>query len=91
MSVRARFEVRQRATVRVPASAIVFRSKGPQVAVVGTDGRISFRSVTIVTDDGEFVDLGSGLKPGEDVALNISNQIATGDKVAISNSPGAQS
>jgi RND family efflux transporter MFP subunit len=91
MYVRARFEVGQTATVRVPASAIVFRSKGPQVAVVGADGRISFRSVTIVTDDGEFVDLGSGLKPGEDIALNISNQIATGDKVAIGNSPGAQS
>lgn len=91
MYVRARFDVEQTASVRIPASAIIFRSKGPQVAVVGSDGRISFRSISIVTDDGEFVDLGSGLKPGEDVALNISNQIANGDKVAISNSPGAQS
>lgn len=91
MYVRTQFEVRQTASVRVPASAIVFRSKGPQVAVVGSDGRISFRNISIVTDDGDFVDLGSGLRPGEDVALNISSQLANGDKVAISNSPGAQS
>ncbi|HVZ04776.1 efflux RND transporter periplasmic adaptor subunit [Hyphomicrobium sp.] len=91
MYVRARFEVGETATVRVPASAIVFRAKGPQVAVLGSNGKISFRDVTIVTDDGEFVDLGSGVKAGEDVALNINSQIGDGDKVAVNNSPGAQS
>ena len=81
MYVRAEFKVSQTASVRVPASAIVFRTNGPQVAVVGSDGKISFRNVSIVTDDGEFVDLGSGVKPGEDVTLNISSQIANGDRV----------
>jgi len=91
MYVRAQFEVGQTASVRVPASAIVFRDKGPQVAVVGGDGKISFRSVTIVTDDGEYVDIGSGIRPGEDVALNINSQIGNGDKVAINSSAKAQS
>jgi acetyltransferase-like isoleucine patch superfamily enzyme len=76
----------------VPASAIIFRAKGPQVALVTKDGTISFRSVTIASDDGEFVDLGSGVKLGEDVALNINSQISDGDKVAINNDvPRAQS
>jgi RND family efflux transporter MFP subunit len=91
MYVRAELNVRQADSVQVPASAIVFRSKGPQVAVVGGGGVISFRNVSIVSDDGEYVDLGSGVKVGEPVALNISNLISQGDKVAVNNAPKAQS
>jgi multidrug efflux pump subunit AcrA (membrane-fusion protein) len=91
MYVRAGLQVSQEPSVRVPASALIFRTQGPQVAVVDRHGAIAFRNVTIVDDDGEFVDLGSGVKSGEAVALNISSQIDDGDKVAINNSPKAQS
>lgn len=91
MYVRAELNVRQANSVQIPASAIVFRSKGPQVAVVGSGGVISFRDVSIVSDDGEYVDLGSGVKAGDAVALNISNLISEGDKVAINNTSKAQS
>jgi hypothetical protein len=90
MYVRTELNVRQANSVQVPASAIVFRSKGPQVAVVGS-GVVSFRDVTIVSDDGEYIDLGSGVKAGEAVALNISNLISQGDKVAINDASKAQS
>jgi multidrug efflux pump subunit AcrA (membrane-fusion protein) len=67
--------------LRVPASALMFRAGGPQVAVVTDDGKIDFRDVNIAIDSGDFVEIGSGVSPSEKVALNLSNQIAQGDKV----------
>ena len=69
--------------VQVPAAALVFRSNGPQVAVVDNAGRVSFRKVTISRDDGNMVELESGLSPGDRVALNISSRISDGETVAI--------
>jgi hypothetical protein len=37
--------------------------------------------VQIAIDNGDFVEIGSGLWANEKVALNLSNQIAEGDKV----------
>jgi hypothetical protein len=48
---------------------------------------VAFRKVTIARDDGNVVQLGSGVSPGERVALNISSQIGEGDKVSV-NEPG---
>jgi RND family efflux transporter MFP subunit len=67
--------------LQIPASALNFRTNGPTVAVVGTDGRVQFRSVTIAQDLGNVVEIESGLQDGDLVALNISNQVADGDKV----------
>jgi RND family efflux transporter MFP subunit len=67
--------------LQIPASALSFRSSGPQVAVVGQQGIIHFRPVTIAQDMGKYVEIGSGLADGDLVGLNISNQIADGDKV----------
>jgi RND family efflux transporter MFP subunit len=69
--------------VQVPAAALVFRSSGPQVAVVDNAGRVTFRKVTIARDDGNLLELGSGVSPGDKVALNISSQIGEGDKVTV--------
>ena len=53
------------------------------VGVVDNDNRMTFRKVKIVRDDGNMVQLGSGVSPGDRVALNISNQIADGDTVEV--------
>jgi hypothetical protein len=42
--------------------------------------------VTIGRDNGNFVELASGVSEGDKVALNISSQIADGDKVTVSES-----
>jgi len=39
--------------------------------------------VTIGRDDGNFVEIATGLAEGDRVALNISNQIADGDRVKV--------
>ena len=82
MYVEVSFQTRDgRPPLRVPASALNFRSGGPQVAVVSRDGIVKFHNVTIARDLGDAVEIGSGLAEGDRVALNISNQIADGDKV----------
>jgi RND family efflux transporter MFP subunit len=91
MYVRANFQVAQSPSVEVPAAAILFRGKNPQVAVV-EDGKIKFKNVVIASDDGEKVELASGINIGDRVALNINGQISDGDRVAINNdNSGAQS
>ena len=70
-----------RPPLQIPASALNFRTNGPTVAVVGKDGTVQFRGVKIARDLGSVVEIESGLKDGDMVALNISNQIANGDKV----------
>jgi RND family efflux transporter MFP subunit len=81
MYVQADFEVTEGALIQIPAAALLFRSGGPQVAVVDDTGTITFRDVTIASDDGNVVSIGSGLAAGDKVALNLSSQIAPGTKV----------
>ena len=86
MYVDVGFALQSTNLVQVPAAAMVFRASGPQVAVVDNAGRVNFRKVTIARDDGNMVELGSGISPGDKVALNISSRIADGEIVAISES-----
>jgi RND family efflux transporter MFP subunit len=81
MYVEVNFVMSHESLLRVPASALMFRSGGPQVAVVGSDGKIAFRDVRIAIDNGDYVEIGSGLSANEKVALNLSNQIAEGQTV----------
>ncbi len=68
--------------VQVPASAMLFRAGGPQVAVIDSENKVRFRDVTIGRDNGDTVDLASGIKPGDKIALNISSEIAEGQTVS---------
>jgi RND family efflux transporter MFP subunit len=84
MYVDVAFELSTKDTaVEVPAAALVFRSSGPEVAVIDGSGKVSFRKVTIARDDGNVVELGAGVSPGDRVALNISSQIGEGDQVTV--------
>ena len=70
--------------LQVPAAALIFRASGPQVAVVGADGIVHLRSVSIARDDGGTVLLATGVAPGENVVLNLSSQVTEGQKVVVS-------
>jgi hypothetical protein len=69
---------------QVPAAALEFSAGGPKVAVVAGDGTVRFRDVTIGRDDGDRVELSSGVSDGERLVLNISNQIVDGQRVQVS-------
>ncbi len=83
------FHLADRGQIQVPAAAMIFRASGPQVAVVDADNRVRLRKVTIARDDGNVVELGSGVARGERVVLNISSQVTDGDLVAVNELPAA--
>jgi len=83
MYVKVAFGLQPKGLVQVPAAALLFRSGGPQVAQVDHTGKITFRNVTIARDDGNVVELGSGVAPGDQLALNVSSQIGNGDLVKV--------
>jgi len=64
-----------------PPAALVFRSSGPQIAIIDKGNRVTFRKVTIARDDGTTVSIDSGISLGDKIALNISSQITEGETV----------
>jgi RND family efflux transporter MFP subunit len=80
--VNVAFKLQPRGLVEVPAAALIFRPKATQVARVDARSKIEFQNVTIARDNGSLVELGSGVKPGDRLVLNISSQIAAGQSVA---------
>jgi RND family efflux transporter MFP subunit len=83
MYVNIAFRLPPRGLVEVPAAALIFRAGGTQVAHVDASGKIQFDNVVIARDDGSMVELTSGVQPGDKLVLNISSQIASGQKVAV--------
>jgi RND family efflux transporter MFP subunit len=83
MYVQVAFRLKGAAEIEVPAAALVFRSAGPQVAVVDKDGAVVMKDVKIASDNGSSVAIGSGLAAGDKAILNLSSQIAPGEKVEL--------
>ncbi|MEX3980577.1 efflux RND transporter periplasmic adaptor subunit [Paraburkholderia sp. EG287A] len=77
----------------VPASALIFRAHGMQVAVADAHQHVQLRDVTIGTDLGTRVEITSGLHAGEHVIDNPPDSLASGDlvRLAATNAQGAQS
>jgi membrane fusion protein (multidrug efflux system) len=88
MYVNIAFHLRARGLVEAPAAALIFRASGTQVAQVDAGGKVRFKNVAIARDNGSLVELASGVQPGDQLVLNISSQIADGQKVAV-NEPAA--
>lgn len=81
--VQVSFKLKSNDLIQVPAAALLFRARSPQVAVVDEEGVIAIKDVTIARDDGNVVQIGSGLSKGDKVALNLSSQIMAGEKVKV--------
>jgi len=81
MYVKVGFALQPKGAVEIPAAALTFRAGGAQVARVDSSDRVSFQHVTIARDDGNVVELGSGVSPGDRLALNVSSQVLEGDEV----------
>jgi hypothetical protein len=82
MYVKVGFALQPKGAVEIPAAALTFRAGGAEVARVDRNDRVSFQHVTIARDDGNIVELGSGVSPGDRLALNVSSQVLEGDQVA---------
>ncbi|HUN82636.1 MAG TPA: efflux RND transporter periplasmic adaptor subunit [Phycisphaerae bacterium] len=82
MYVTVNFQVvRTKPAMVIRASALNYRTGGPQIAVVDPGGRVHFRNVEIARDLGDSIEIARDLGPQEWVAVNISDEIAEGDIV----------
>ena len=63
---------------RLPVGALIFRGKGPQVAVVGADGKAVLKPIKIGRDYGTEFEVAAGVGPDEDVVLNPPDSLLEG-------------
>lgn len=74
--------------VRIPTSALLFREHGLEVAVVGSDNRISLRPITLGRNLGTQVEVLKGLTPADRIVNSPPDSLATGDVVRAATAPG---
>jgi len=71
--------------IRVPATALLFRDDGMQVAIVDANNRAKLKTIVIGRDLGAAVDVASGVSPTDRIIDNPSDALQDGDEVRIAN------
>jgi RND family efflux transporter MFP subunit len=69
--------------IRIPASALIFGDNGTAVALVGADGKVLVKPVTILRDYGTEVEVASGLTRSDKVIDNPPDSLRAGDTVKV--------
>jgi membrane fusion protein (multidrug efflux system) len=69
--------------VTVPATVLIFRADGPQIAVLGADNRVQLRDVHIGMDLGDTLEIDHGLQPGDRIIDHPPDSLAQGDPVRV--------
>lgn len=70
-------------TVRLPVNTLLFRAQGLQVAILEKENRVRLQSIKISRDFGSWVEIASGINPGEKIILNPPDSILNGEKVRV--------
>ena len=71
------------AALRLPASALMFRAAGLQVATLDGNGRVKMKPIIIGTDMGTQVTVASGIAARDRVIDNPPDSLANGDAVRV--------
>ncbi len=74
---------RRGARLVLPATTLMFRTEGPEVAVVRPAGTIEMRRVALGRDFGQTVEILTGVGPADRVVLDPSEALASGDSVRV--------
>jgi len=69
--------------IRVPATALIFRDAGMQVAKVDATGHVRLQTVTIARDLGASFDISSGVSPADRIIDNPADALQDGDEVKV--------
>jgi RND family efflux transporter MFP subunit len=70
-------------TWRIPATALIFRSQGLQVAVIGPDGRARLKRILEGRDFGTEVEVLSGISGDDQIIINPPDSLSDGGAVRI--------
>jgi len=73
--------------VLIPSNALLFRSEGPSVGVVRSDGKGEIRKIVIDRDLGDKLQISEGLSKDDRVIVNPSDGLADGLEVKIATPP----
>jgi RND family efflux transporter MFP subunit len=88
----AHFKIPGSATsYRVPSTALIFRSKGLQIATIGADNKAHLHSVVQGRDFGTSVEILSGVGKDDQVVINPPDSLADGGTVKIAPPPKQKS
>ena len=71
--------------IRLPATALIFRDEGMQVATVDAANHVRLKNVNIVRDMGASVDVSGGVSPSDRIIDNPADALQEGDEVRIAN------
>jgi multidrug efflux system membrane fusion protein len=75
----------------VPSSAMLFRSEGPRIAVVGPGDRVQMRPIVIGRDFGTSLEILQGVQRGDRVIQNPPDSLEDGQVVHVAeSSPGGK-
>lgn len=77
------------AALTLPANALLFRSEGMQVGVVGPDGKVELRRVQLGRDFGQVVEVLAGVARSDRIILNPPDSLTPGVTVQVTESPKA--
>jgi RND family efflux transporter MFP subunit len=69
--------------LELPSNTLLFRSEGPQVGVVLSDGRVELRNIMVGRDLGQNIEILSGVTTNECVIINPSDSLVTGAHVRL--------
>jgi RND family efflux transporter MFP subunit len=67
----------------IPVNAMLFRQEGPQVAVVGSDGKVHLRPIAIGKDYGATLEILGGVEIDDRVIINPSDSLEEGQQVNV--------
>jgi RND family efflux transporter MFP subunit len=70
-------------TVTIPKDSLINVAGAAQVALIDASHHVHLRDVTVVRDDGDVVELNSGLTGGELIAEHASRELLDGEPIAI--------
>jgi len=74
----------------IPVNAMLFRAQGPQAAVVGADGKVVLKSIVIGRDFGNSIEILGGIEPTDQIIINPSDSLESGQQVNVAKPGGAQ-
>jgi multidrug efflux pump subunit AcrA (membrane-fusion protein) len=76
--------------LRVPASALIFRSNGAQLATVRPGGRILMKDVTIGRNLGTEIEIRSGVTSADAVVVSPPDTLEDGESVELAAGPSQE-
>jgi RND family efflux transporter MFP subunit len=83
-------DLKQDPALVLASNTLLFRAEGPQVAVVGPDGRVQLRNIVIGRDFGRTLEILSGITATDRVIENPPDSIVSGALVRVAETTPAE-